>query len=62
MGNLNTESVQNNCYFNIKRKCTFPKSYSKWIGDSGRDWESNENCTVTQYGAQKVCGNYKLEN
>ena len=62
MGNLHTESGQNNCYYNINGKCTFPKPYSTWVGNSGRAWESNENCTVTQYGAQKLCSNYKIED
>jgi len=38
-----------------------PRTQSMWIGHSGRDWVSRENCTVTQYGAQKVCSNYRLE-
>jgi len=56
-----TEKI-NNCYFNIEGRCTFPKSYSKWIGSSGRDWDSKENCTFTQHGSQTICTNYKIQN
>lgn len=52
----------NNCYFNFEGKCTYPKSYSKHIGVSGRDWDSKENCVFTQYGAQTTCSNYKIQN
>lgn len=52
----------NNCYYNIDNMCTHPKSYSKHIGASGRDWDSKESCTFTQYGAQTVCSWYKIQN
>ena len=64
MSNLYTESGKNNCEWNIKGKCTNPiinhkPTTTKW--GSGRCWDSKLNCTVTQYGAQKACSGYRLE-
>lgn len=61
MSNLYTKSGENNCYYNIKGMCTFPKPYSEWVVSTGRDWDSKESCTVTQYGAQVLCSNYKFD-
>ena len=64
MSNLYTESGKNNCEWNIKGKCTNPNiSRHQPIAKygSGRDWSSKLNCTVTQYGAQKACSGYRLE-
>ena len=52
----------NNCYYNIEGICTFPKHYTVWIGLTGRDWYSKENCVFTQDGAQKVCSNYIIQD
>ena len=57
MGNLHTKSGENNCEWNMNGKCT--KGF--FDGEPVRKWDSKLNCTVTQYGAQKVCSNYKLE-
>lgn len=51
----------NNCYYNIEGRCTYPKDYTIWIGSSGRDWNSKENCVFLQDGAQTVCSNYNIE-
>lgn len=64
MSNLHTESGENNCYWNVRGTCTNPiinrhEPTAKY--GSGRDWDSKLNCTLTQYGAQKVCSGYKLE-
>ena len=64
MNNLTTKSGKNNCYWNIKRKCTNPKiTRCKHIiiGGSGRDWDSKMNCIFTQDGAQSSCSAYLFE-
>lgn len=65
MVNLNTKSGENNCYFNITGRCTNPKvtrDKATAIGGSGRDWDSKQNCTFTQDGAQSLCHEYFFEH
>lgn len=58
MTNLNTKSGENNCYYNISGRCTNPRGLA---GESGRDWDSKQNCTFTQDGAQSLCSVYFFE-
>lgn len=61
MSNLHTKSGENNCYYNIEGRCTNPaltKNKPTAKDGSGRDWDSKQNCTVTQDGAQGVCTGY----
>lgn len=61
MTNLVTKSGENNCYFNIGGRCTNPKVTRGLAGESGRDWDSKQNCTFTQDGAQSLCSAYFFE-
>lgn len=62
MVNLKLKSGENNCYYNISGKCTNPKITRGLAGESGRDWDSKQNCTFTQDGAQSLCPKYLFEN
>ncbi len=62
MVNLNTKSGENNCYYNISGKCTNPKITKGLAGESGREWDSKQNCTFTQDGAQSLCSVFFFEN
>ena len=62
MVNLKTKSGENNCYYNISGRCTNPKITRGLAGESGRDWDSKQNCTFTQDGAQSLCSEYFFEN
>jgi hypothetical protein len=59
MVSIKPKSGENNCYYNISGKCTNPKITR---GESGRDWDSKQNCTFTQDGAQSLCSEYFFEN
>lgn len=64
MSNLTTKSGENNCYFCIEGRCTNPKitrCNDVPIGGSGRDWDSKQNCTFKQDGAQSLCSEYFFE-
>ena len=53
----------NNCYFNIKGRCTnleITRNRPTAKCGSGRDWDSLQNCTFTQDGAQALCSEYKF--
>lgn len=52
-------SGHNDCWWNVTGRCTFDK-YNKHEFKSQKDWDSKENCTVTQLGTQ-LCSNYKKE-
>ena len=62
MVNLKTQSGENNCYYNIGGRCTDPKITRGLAGESGRDWDSKQNCTFTQDGAQSLCSEYFFED
>ena len=66
MSNLHTSSGVNNCYWNINFRCTNPKITGNkpvtYFNYTERDWDSKINCTLTQFGAQKICSEYKLED
>ena len=62
MVNLKTKSGENNCYYNIGGRCTNTKITRGLAGESGRDWDSKQNCTFTQDGAQSLCSEYFFEN
>jgi len=51
----------NNCYYNHENRCTKPKSWSGYVGASGRTWDSKMSCTFTQDGAQGICSDYKFK-
>jgi len=51
----------NDCYWNIDGRCTsFDITRSDRDRTSTRDWDSNQNCTLTQLGVH-VCGSYLSE-
>lgn len=56
---IELKSGYNDCWWNVEGRCTFDK-YKKHNLRSQRDWDSKENCTVTQLGTQ-ICSNYKKE-
>ena len=62
MVNLKTKSGENNCYYNIGGRCTNPKITRGLAYESGRDWDSKQNCTFTQDGAQSLCSEYFFED
>jgi hypothetical protein len=56
---------KNNCYFNFRGTCTNPKitrNKPTTIFGSGRDWDSKQNCTFTQDGAQTHCTEYLFKD
>lgn len=51
----------NDCYWNIDGKCTsYEVTRSKRQRGYSRDWDSRQNCTLTQVGVH-VCGAYLAE-
>lgn len=61
MSNLTTKAGENNCYYNINGKCTEPiVNHTSILVGSGRIWDSQINCVVTQDGAQSVCSAYRF--
>ena len=62
MANLKTKSGENNCYYNIGGRCTNPNITRGLAYESGRDWDSKQNCTFTQDGAQSLCSEYFFED
>ena len=56
--NCEIQSGVNDCYWNIDGRCTsFKVTRSKNRGNLTRDWDSKQNCTLTQIGVT-VCGAY----
>lgn len=55
------ESGVNNCYWNIKGKCTNKLiTGTKEATQYGRDWASSQKCTYTIFGVL-LCGEYKQQ-
>ena len=57
---MNCECVggKNDCYWNIDRKCTSYKvTRNKKTSGFSRDWDSKQNCTLTQIGVH-LCSAY----
>lgn len=62
MHGIELKSGVNDCYWNFEGRCTHPctcRGGGMWIGHP-RNWDSKENCTLTQLGIQ-LCSNYKRE-
>ena len=62
MFGIELKSGYNDCYYNHEGKCVHPmtcRGRGIWVKDS-RNWDSKENCTLTQLGTQ-LCSNYKKE-
>jgi len=59
MNGIEIKSGVNNCYWNIKGKCTnhLVTRNDEQFGFS-RDWDSKQNCTLTIFGIS-VCSGYK---
>lgn len=61
MHGIPLESGINNCYWNIKGKCTNPIVTRNKIPDAySRDWDSKQNCTLTILGVS-ICSGYKQQ-
>jgi hypothetical protein len=51
----------NDCYWNTEGRCTsFEVTRNKRVGIWTRDWESKQNCTLTQMGVH-MCSEYRPE-
>ena len=59
MYGIDLVSGHNDCYWNVEGKCTHKKWYNVPEYYS-RNWDSLENCTVTQLGTN-ICSFYKKE-
>ena len=63
MYGIELKSGHNDCYWNFEGRCIHPRTcrgMGMWVGHP-RNWDSKENCTVTQLGTN-VCSNYKKES
>ena len=65
MNGIPNESGINDCYWNIDGRCTSFKvtrdiNYQNKKPSFSRDWDSRQNCTLTQFGAP-ICGEYLQE-
>jgi len=59
--NCINESGVNDCHWNMDGRCTSLKvTRSKANRFWSRDWDSRQNCTLTQFGAP-ICGEYLQE-
>ncbi len=63
MHGIELKSGHNDCYWNFEGRCTHKRTYHD--GDElpygwRANWDSKENCTLTQLGIQ-LCSNYKRE-
>lgn len=54
-------SGHNDCWWNFEGKCTYHKYDKSKAEKFKRNFESKENCTVTQLGVQ-LCSNYTQES
>jgi hypothetical protein len=62
MHEIELKSGYNDCYYNFEGKCIHPmtcRGKGRWQRRP-RNWDSKENCTVTQLGTQ-LCSAYKRE-
>ena len=59
--NCINESGVNDCWWNIDGRCTsFKVTHNQDIPASSRDWDSRQNCTLTQMGVH-LCSIYLSE-
>ena len=63
MHGIELKSGHNDCYWNYRGRCTHDSTHhglQKLPDEWSRNWDSKENCTLTQLGIQ-LCSNYKRE-
>jgi len=53
-------SGHNDCWYNYQGRCVYHKYTKDKAAKFKRNWDSKENCTVTQLGVQ-LCSNYRRE-
>lgn len=59
MHGIELKAGVNNCYWNVKGKCTNPQvTHNKIMRGYSKDWSSRQNCTFTILGVC-VCSAYK---
>jgi hypothetical protein len=59
--NCINEGGVNDCFWNIDAKCTsFDCTRNPKISSFSRDWDSKQNCTLTQIGVH-LCSAYRSQ-